>query len=100
VHDGSVGNAIAPVPVPAAAWLLLSGLGGLGVLGRQSGGLESSAQMDALPPTGTAIFDWLIDNLAIGRTIGRCRNLACIRAMPLIVWRRQQSAGLRAFKRG
>jgi hypothetical protein len=29
------GVAIAPVPLPASAWLLLSALGGLGVIGRR-----------------------------------------------------------------
>jgi hypothetical protein len=28
-------NSVAPIPVPAAAWLLLAGLGGLGVVGRR-----------------------------------------------------------------
>ena len=34
IADGSVTNAPAPIPLPAAAWLLLAGLGGVGALRR------------------------------------------------------------------
>jgi len=33
--DGDIGAEIAPVPLPAAAWMLLAGLGGIGVVGRR-----------------------------------------------------------------
>jgi len=36
VHDGDIGNTSVPaVPLPAAVWLMLSGLAGLGVVGRR-----------------------------------------------------------------
>ncbi len=35
VHPGDVGSKVNPVPLPAAVWLLGSGLIGLGVIGRR-----------------------------------------------------------------
>ncbi len=43
-------ESIAPVPLPAAGWLLVAGLGGLGLFGRRRSSVSADRRSHGLPP--------------------------------------------------